>query len=224
MKSELYNIKGEKIGEIDLPEYIFNEEWNPDLVHQVVTGYLANRRRGTAHTKTRSEVSGGGRKPWPQKGTGRARHGSIRSPIWRGGGVVFGPRKEKIYKVVLPKKMRRKALFSSLSQKLRDKEIFFVEDFDLPSSKTRDFLKIWEPFSQKLEVLRQGTVRIVLPDYRKNIILAVRNLEGIDTYLAKDLTAYEVLKPRYLVMLASSVETLQNTFKPVKKEDVKASL
>ncbi len=217
VKTLLYNLKGEKVREIELPSYIFEEAWNPDLVHQIVEGYRANKRRGTAHTKDRSEVRGGGRKPWRQKGTGRARHGSIRSPIWRGGGVTFGPRKEKNYKHVLPKKMRRKALFSALSKKLKDKEILFLQDFEIKEPRTKEFLKVWRPFVKSLSFLQHGRVRIVLPGYNKSFLLATRNLDDLDVFEAKDLNALEVLLPRYLVFLESSLQTLKEVFKPVNK-------
>src|SRR3989344_2569684 len=137
MESIIYNQKGEKAGKIDLPESVFNLPWNGDLVHQVITSMLANKRRSTAHTKTRSEVRGGGRKPWQQKGTGRARHGSSRSPIWIGGGITFGPRAEKSYKKKINKKMRTKALLVALSEKLRRGHVFFVDKIEMEEIKTK---------------------------------------------------------------------------------------
>ena len=115
MKYPLYNLKGEKIGTTVLPKEIFEVKINPDLIHQIAVSQSANRRRVIAHTKDRSDVSGGGRKPWRQKGTGRARHGSIRSPIWRGGGITFGPTKERVFSQKAPKRMKRKALFMVLT-------------------------------------------------------------------------------------------------------------
>ena len=136
LKLPVYNLEGEKVGETELNPKIFSEKFRPALIWQVLTSMQANRHFPWAHTKTRGEVRGGGAKPWRQKGTGRARHGSIRSPIWRGGGVTFGPRKEKNYSKKIPKKMRRKALFSALSQKLKDGEIKIVDQWQLPEIKT----------------------------------------------------------------------------------------
>lgn len=135
MESKVYNQKGEEVGKITLPEQVFDLPWNADLVHQVVVGMQANARTPVAHTKDRSEVRGGGRKPWQQKGTGRARHGSRRSPIWKGGGVTFGPRNEKIYSKTINKKMRAKALFTALSQKLKDNEVLFVDTLSFTEPK-----------------------------------------------------------------------------------------
>src|SRR5436853_6808436 len=129
METKIYNIEGKETGKITLPENIFGLPWNADLVHLVVVGMHANARTNVAHTKDRGEVRGGGKKPWRQKGTGRARHGSIRSPIWRGGGVTHGPRNEKNYARAIPKKIRAKALFMALSRKLKDGEIIFVDSF-----------------------------------------------------------------------------------------------
>ena len=126
MKINLYNQKGEKVGKTDLPDEIFNVEINSDLLHQVIVSQMANKRQSSAHTKDRGDVSGGGKKPWRQKGTGRARHGSRRSPIWVGGGVTFGPKSEKNYKKTIPQKMKRKALFMALSSKVNDDELILL--------------------------------------------------------------------------------------------------
>ncbi len=138
MKTSFYNIKGEKAGIIEIPTDIFDLPWNSDLVHQTVVSMQSNSRDVIAHTKGRSEVSGGGRKPWRQKGTGRARHGSRRSPIWRGGGITFGPTNTKDYRQKINKKMKQKAFFVVLSKKLKDGEIVFLEKFSLPQPKTKE--------------------------------------------------------------------------------------
>ena len=138
MKADIYNIRKEKAGSIDLPETIFGLKWNADLIHQVVTSMQANARAGTAHAKGRGEVRGGGRKPWKQKGTGRARHGSRRSPIWRGGGVTHGPRAEKNYAKKINRAMRHKALLVALSRKFKDGEIIFVDELTFAAPKARE--------------------------------------------------------------------------------------
>ena len=130
MKTKVYDHKGKEARSIDLPDTLFGLDWNADLVHQVVVGMQSNARTNTAHTKDRSEVSGGGKKPWRQKGTGQARHGSKRSPIWSGGGITFGPRNERNYDKKINTKMRRKALLVALSQKMRDGQVLFVDGFE----------------------------------------------------------------------------------------------
>lgn len=135
MDAKIYNLEGKEKGNLKLPEDIFGLPWNADLVHQVVVSYMSNKRNAVAHTKDRSEVAGGGKKPWRQKGTGRARHGSIRSPIWRGGGITFGPSKDRNFEMKVNKKMRTKALFTVLSKKLKDGEVFFVDEFKVSEGK-----------------------------------------------------------------------------------------
>jgi large subunit ribosomal protein L4 len=142
MEQAVYSKDGKEVSKVKLPEGVFGLPWNADLVHQVVTSMLSDARTSIAHTKDRSEVRGGGRKPWRQKGTGRARHGSRRSPIWIGGGVTFGPRSDKDYSRKVNKKMKTKALYTILSQKARDGEVILVENFAFPEPKTADAKKL----------------------------------------------------------------------------------
>jgi large subunit ribosomal protein L4 len=168
---------------------------------------MANKRQGTAHTKDRSEVSGGGRKPWRQKGLGRARHGSIRSPIWRKGGVVHGPRKERIWKKKIPKEMKKKALFMVLSSKAKDKELILLDDLKIKESKT----KLMKEILEKLP-LDKKSVLIALPKMDKKIILAARNLPKVSTIQAKDLNCLDLLSFKYLLLPLESVKVIEKTF------------
>jgi large subunit ribosomal protein L4 len=207
MKVKVYNQKGEIVKEIELPKEIFGLEINPNFLHQVIVSQMANRRQGTAHTKTRAEVSGGGRKPWPQKGLGRARHGSIRSPIWKGGGVSHGPRKEKNYKKKIPKKIKRKALFMALSSKAKDNELILLENLEIEKGKTKEITKILENLK-----IKGKSVLFALPSLDKKIILAARNIPKVSTVQAKDLNAFDVLNVKYLLMPLNSVEVIKKTF------------
>jgi large subunit ribosomal protein L4 len=207
VKVPLYNQNGEMIKEIELPKEIFEVKINPNFLHQVVVSQMSNRRQGTAHTKTRAEVSGGGRKPWPQKGLGLARHGSIRSPIWKGGGVAHGPRKEKNYKKKIPKKMRRKALFMALSSKAKDNELILLEDLKVEKGKTKEMAKILE----NLKIKGKSTL-VALPSLDKKVILAARNIPKVSIIQAKDLNALDVLNSKYLLMPLESIEVIKKTF------------
>ena len=173
MKSKIYNQEGKETSTVTLPESIFNVPWNNDLVHQVVISMQANKRLPIAHSKDRSEVKGGGRKPWRQKGTGQARHGSIRSPIWRGGGVTFGPRKEKDYRKRINKKMKARALFIALSKKLKDKEIIFVDTFTFSEPKSAHAKKVLNSLSnisgfKNLATKKKNAALISLGEKNKN--------------------------------------------------------
>jgi len=207
VKVPLFNQKGEKIKEEQLPSEIFDVRINSDVLYQVVTSQMANRRQGTAHTKDRSEVKGGGRKPWPQKGTGRARHGSIRSPIWRGGGVTFGPRNEKIYKKKINKKMRRKALFMALTAKVKNELMILLDKLNINQPKTKLVKEVLEKLPCK-----SGSCLIVLPELDKNIILGARNLPKVSTIQARELNALDVLNFKYIVMPQKSVQVIKETF------------
>jgi large subunit ribosomal protein L4 len=202
-----FNQNGEKIGQTRLPSEIFGLKINPDLVHQVVVSQMANRRKVIAHTKTRAEVRGGGRKPWRQKGTGRARHGSIRSPLWRGGGVTFGPRKERVFKKTIPKKMKRLALFMSLSGKLKNNLLILLDKLKIDKPKTNLMAEILK----KLPCKGKNCL-IVLPEYDKNIILASRNLPKVDTILASNLNALDLLTFKYLIMPKEAIKVIKETF------------
>jgi len=207
MKIPVYTKNGEIVNEIELPKEIFGLKINPNFLHQVIVSQMSNRRQGTAHTKTRAEVSGGGRKPWPQKGLGRARHGSIRSPIWKGGGVAHGPRKEKNYKKIIPKKMRRKALFMVLSSKAKDNELILLDNLEIKEGKTKEIAKILENLK-----IKGKKVLFALPSLDKKIILAVKNIPKASTIQAKDLNALDVLNAKYLLMPLNSLDIIKKTF------------
>ena len=207
MQAPIYNLDGEKIGKTELPSGIFGLKFNPDLVWQVVVSQMANKRKTIAHTKTRAEVSGGGRKPWPQKGLGRARHGSIRSPLWRHGGIVIGPRKERVFKKKIPKKMKRKALFMVLSQKLKDGEIILVKELKIEKPKTKIFFNILKKLP-----LKKLSALIALPKVNRNLVLASRNIPKVKTILAKDLNCLDLLSFKYLILPVDSIKVIEKTF------------
>ncbi|MEO0262242.1 MAG: 50S ribosomal protein L4 [candidate division WOR-3 bacterium] len=193
IKAPLYNYKGEKIGEIDLREDIFGYTPNVHLLWEYVRMYLANQRQGTACTKTRGEVSGGGRKPWPQKHTGRARHGSIRSPIWRKGGVVFGP-KPRDYHYQMPKKAKRLATKHALSDRAKENKIIVIENFSFSNGKTKEGIELLK----KIGIY--GKKVLIAPDKMSSeIVLPLRNIEKVRIMPGKDLNAYEVLNCEYVL-------------------------
>lgn len=215
MENPIYNIQGKEVGKVTLPENIFSVSWNADLVKQVVDSTLSSRRKPVAHTKTRGEVSGGGKKPWKQKGTGRARHGSIRSPIWVGGGVTHGPRNEKNYERVVPKKMRTKALYTVLSQKLRDGEVLFVEDLALKENKTKEAVKTLSGLSgvkgfENLLSKKKNSAVLALSAKKRETERSFRNLSNIETLEARNLDIVSVLKHKYLV-----IENPEESFKVI---------
>lgn len=214
MKASVYNQQGEKVEEMELPKEIFGRELNPDLVHQVIVSQRANRRQISAHTKTRADVRGGGKKPWRQKGTGRARHGSIRSPIWRGGGVTFGPRKEKIFKKKIPKKMKRKALLMVLSKKFKDNLLIFLDKLKLEKAKTKLIIEIIKAQSQNLKdkTKKRKSFLLVLPKIDKKVILATNNIPKTATIQAKDLNCLDLLNFQYLIMPKDSIKVIEETF------------
>jgi len=210
MKADLFNQEGEKVGEINLPKEIFNIPFNSNLVHQAVLYYQALKRKPTASTKDRSEVSGGGRKPWRQKGTGRARHGSIRSPIWKGGGVTFGPIQEKKYEKKLPSKMRRKALFMVLSQKLQDGEIIFLDDLKFDNLKTKSAQKIIDNLSRIKTDLKDKSKLILLDDSHKDYLKFFSNIKNIGFCEPTSLNPYILLLKKYLIIEKGAIEKFKD--------------
>jgi len=207
MKISVFNQEGKEISQTLLPKEIFDVPFNSDLVHQVVVSQTANRRKVIAHTKNRGEVSGGGKKPWRQKGTGRARHGSTRSPLWRHGGVTFGPTKERIFKKKIPKKMKRKALFMVLSAKVKNNLLILLDKLKIEKVKTKLMTEILKKLPSKVE-----SSLIALPELDKNIILAARNLPHIETIQVKDLNCLDLLSFKYLIMPKDSIKVLEETF------------
>lgn len=220
LEATIYNQKGSSLGSIALPKSVFGVKWSSDLVHQVVVAMMANRRASTAHTKDRSEVSGGGKKPWAQKGTGRARHGSSRSPIWVGGGVTFGPRSEKDYSQKINKKMRTKALFSVLSKKQADNSILFIDGITFDAMKTKSAEAVLTSLAkisgfEKLGSKKPTTALLVLPKADTVIEKSFANLSGVTVGLTKDLNALGAMSFSYIIMVdpKSAVEALEAKLK-----------
>ncbi len=198
MNIEVKNIKGESVEEIEIQDDVFGVPMNAVLVHQVIVGQLANARQGTAKAKTRSEVSGGGRKPWPQKHTGRSRQGSIRSPLWKGGGVTFGPA-PRSYRQRTPKKVRRAAIRMTLSDKVRAGNLIVLESLALDSPKTKDFVAMMQALGLERSVLLVGD------GADHNALRAGRNVQGVDMLPADLLNAVDVLNHRTLIMTLDAI-------------------
>ncbi|NLN07100.1 MAG: 50S ribosomal protein L4 [Firmicutes bacterium] len=205
-KVALYNQQGEQIGDIELSDDIFGVQINTAAMHQAVVAYLANQRLASAKTKTRTEVRGGGRKPWRQKGTGRARHGSIRSPIWRGGGIVFGPTGEQNYKQKLPKKIKRLALKSALTAKVNDGSLIVLDALRLEKPKTKEMVAIL----QRLQTGRK--VLLVMDGSQENVIKSARNIPGVKTTHAGQLNVYDILNTDNLVLTRDAVNQIEEVF------------
>lgn len=202
----VYNMGGDPVGEVELRDDIFGVAANPAVLHEAVVIHLANRRRGTHDTKTRAEVSGGGRKPWRQKGTGRARHGSIRSPIWRGGGIVFGPH-PRDYGYRLPKKVRRLALKFALSEKVRAGELVVIDTFALPAPKTKEALKFLARFEASGGALLVGAAP------SREMKLAVANIAGVKFVPVTNLNVYDILRYPKLIVTREALARIEEALK-----------
>jgi len=203
---KVFNQEGKEVSELKLNEVIFDLPWNADLVHQAVRVALANKRQILASTKDRSEVSGGGRKPWRQKGTGRARHGSIRSPIWKGGGITFGPTKERNFKLKINKKMARKAFLTALSTKAKDSELLVLDDLKLSAPKTKEMAKIMKNFSQVKNSL------LVLAGKNEDLKKAGRNLPNLRIINIDNLNILDILKYKHLIFTKDGIEHLNKKY------------
>lgn len=204
---DVFNLKGEVVGKLTPDSSLFDGKVNEALMHQAVVAYLANQRQGTASAKTRGEVSGGGRKPWRQKGTGRARVGSIRSPLWRGGGVTFAPKPRRYHKD-LPKKMKIKALKSALNAKLNNDQIMVIDELVLDSHKTREFFSMITSLG-----IHKEKIKVVVFNPGQNVKIAARNLEKVSIENADNLTTYTALDCRRLVFTRESLEKVGKRLK-----------
>ncbi|MEK7509824.1 MAG: 50S ribosomal protein L4 [Patescibacteria group bacterium] len=204
MAAPIYNSMGKKAGDIKLPETIFGVPWNDSLMHQVVTSMQDNARTNVAHTMGRGDVRGGGKKPWKHKGTGRARHGSIRSPIWKGGGVTHGPRNEKVFARTIPQKMRAKALFMALSRKLKDGEVVLVDSFGIEKPSTASAKKTLVALSksgfEKLSAKKKNAALVAFADAKEASVKSFRNIGNVDSSAVRDLNPVSVLKHSFVII------------------------
>lgn len=204
LQIDLLNKENKPVGKIDLPSDIFGAQVKKVVLHEVVRNYLANQRQGTAATKTRGLVSGGGKKPWKQKHTGRARAGSIRSPLWRGGGTVFGPQ-PRDYSYRLPKKVKWAALEAALSAKFSDGEIVVVDDLTMEKPKTKELFSL-------LNRLGLKNVLIILPEKSETIKLASRNIPNVGVAIVGKLNVYDILKHEKLLITRDAVERMKEIY------------
>ena len=202
---DVYNVEGKKVSSVDLKEEIFGIEPNEAVVHSVLVNYLANQRQGTQSTKTRAEVRGGGKKPWRQKGTGRARQGSIRAPQWIKGGIALGP-KPRSYKYTVNKKERRLAIKSILSSKVLEKELTVVDKLEVSEIKTKTMVKALT------DLKVTGKTLIVLPEKNENVYMSARNIEGVKTILLNNINVFDLLKYTNLVLPLDTVKKIEEVY------------
>lgn len=206
MKIAVYNSSGKKVEDLELSEKVFGLPKNDDLVHQVMVTISGNARQPLAHTKNRGERAGSGRKPWRQKGTGRARVGSVRSPLWKKGGIIFGPRSERNYSRKINKKMKAKAIAVVLSGKVRDKEVTVVDKFDLAEKKTKKAAKMLG----NLKII--GRVLMAFSEKEKDLRIASRNLKKVENVLTSQINVLEMLRNKNLVMSKESIKYLEEKY------------
>ena len=204
-KIDVYNIEGKKVSDIELADSVFGIEPNEKIVHSVLVNYLANQRQGTSNTKTRAEVAGGGRKPWKQKGTGRARQGSIRAPQWFKGGIALGP-KPRDYSYRLNKKERRLAIRSVLSSKVLENNLVVVDAMNFDAIKTKNMVSALN----NLKV--EGKTLIVLPEKNENVQKSARNIEDVKTSLVNTINVYDLLKYNKLILTVDAVKNLEEVY------------
>lgn len=210
MESKLYNQEGKEVGTVTVPDRVFNVPRNDNLLHQVIVSMQANARKNVADTKDRSEVSGGGKKPWKQKGTGRARHGSIRSPLWRGGGITFGPTNEREYGKKINRKMRARALGVALSAKMRHGEIIFLDGLSLPSGKTKNAKSVLSrlaaiPGAVGIAKKRKNVLFVSLPKEDSAVRRGFQNFGNIEVAYTTQLNPLSLLQYKYVIIAAPEV-------------------
>lgn len=208
MKVKVYNLEGKQTGEIELSDAVFNAEIKPEVVHEVLTVYQTNQREPWADAKSRAEVRGGGRKPWSQKGTGRARHGSVRSPLWKGGGVTFGPLSLRNYKAKINKKTRRSALKMCLSDKIKNDGLLVVENFDFSEPKT----KLFASFLKALPVSRKKFL-VLTEDGNEKVLRASKNLPDVKTIRVQDLNIADILSKPVVVASKAGITKIEENLK-----------
>ena len=213
METSLYNLKNEKVGTISVPDIVFAAKWNSILVKQVLDAQMANARIPWAHTKDRGEVRGGGRKPWRQKGTGRARHGSTRSPIWVGGGKSHGPRNERDYSQKVNKKMKRLAVFSVLSKKMKDGEVKIFEDLTIKEPKTKLLVPILKNIIGMKKYAKRFDVALITNDNNINLSRASRNLTKAIVLKADSLNVYDIMNYKNVFIDKDSALNIDKYFK-----------
>ena len=204
-KLNVLNVSGQNVGEIELSDSIFGVEVNGHVLYEVVKNQLANKRQGTQSAKTRAEVRGGGRKPWKQKGTGRARQGSTRSVQWVGGGVAFAP-KPRSYKYTLPKKVRRLAMKSALSSKVQNSEVIVLDALNMDAPKTKEFAQILNNINDAKKAL------VVIADKNDNVIKSARNIEGVQTALVNTMNVYDILKYDSFIITTDAVKKVEEVY------------
>ena len=240
VKANVYNTAGEKIKEVELNPKVFGIKVKPELVQWAIVVQQANKRKNLAHAKDRSEVAGGGRKPWRQKGTGRARHGSIRSPLWRGGGVTFGPTKDQNFSLKINKKAKRKSILMGLSDKAANQKIILLDKLELPAAKTKNFfavlqnLKIRKSKTDKKVTIKNSpdknkkapakeeaeksekkiapAVLLVLPAKDEKVQRAARNIARLNIIQANSLNVVDIVKNQYLLMPLEAIKVIEKTF------------
>jgi large subunit ribosomal protein L4 len=211
MKTSVYNQKAEVVGEVDLNPKIFEVAPKQHVLAEAVRVQLSNARKGLAHTKTRGEVRGGGKKPWKQKGTGRARAGSIRSPLWKGGGITFGPRSKRNWELKLNKKVRRQALFMTLSDKVKENRFIVVDKIELQAIKTKDMVAILKDLKLKVENFGRKQL-LVVPGKDAKVIKSVRNIPNVESIFANSLNIVDVMKADSIIALQESLPVIEKTY------------
>lgn len=217
MKTSLYNQKAEVIGDIELNSKIFEVKPNAHLLAEATRIHMSNSRQGTSNTKTRGEVSGGGKKPWKQKGTGRARAGSTRSPIWRHGGVTFGPRANRNWELKINKKAKTQALFMTLSDKAKENQFIVVDQINLDKAKTKEILKVLQGLQSSVSTLGKKQL-LVLPKKDDKLVRSAKNLPFVTAVLASSLNLVDVLKADSMIVLKDSLGVIEKTYLKIKNK------